>query len=485
MPWSSIPAARTGRRHRRHTNLACQVEILEPRTLLVAGITAHGVGTIMAMPGVPLSNVTVATFTVDDPSSVPGLQRLAHIEWGDGQIDKRIVPVALGGNLFAIRGTHTYSSTGNFTIVVKISVPMMPTTINTVTDQAVVANAPPPTPVRRHVESDIDGNGQSDLVVFNPATAVWSIRLTNPSGTALAVPFGSPGEIPLVGDIDGNGQADLVLYDPNTALWSIRLTNNAGTVLHASFGPTHGIPLLGDFDGNGQDDLAVFNPTTAQWSIRLTSNGATFQLPFGSPGDTPLVGDIDGNGQSDLVVFHPSTALWSVRLTNNVGTVLTVPFGSPTSMPLIGDLDGNGQDDLIMFDAATATWKIRLTNNAGTVLGAFFGTANATPQLLDADGNGQTDLATFQSSTAQWAIRLTSNGATFHLPFGPTNSTPALPSTYQSVPSGHTFRSAVLIASAPASDPPPCLFVPLVTENTKPAHTLLSSALDQSSSDLR
>jgi len=462
---------RAQRSRKRRDAIVRTVEVLEQRSLLTAGITLSPAPTINATIGVPLNNVTVATFTVDDPNSVPGGQRRGHIDWGDGVITKMVVPTLVSGNLFAIIGSHTYSTLGTFTITVKVSVPMMPTTINTVTLHAIVSNPqpPPPPPRHRHVQADIDGNGQTDLVVYNPSTAVWSIRLTDSVGETFTLPFGTTNSIPLLGDLDGNGQADLITFDPNTAVWHIRLTNN-GATFSLPFGSPHSVPLVGDVDGNGQSDLITFDPTTAIWKIRLTNNaGTTFSLPFGPVGGIPLVGDFDGNGQADLAVFDPNTANWSIRLTDNVGEVFHLQFGPPGGIPLLGDFAGDGHSDLAVYQPSTGTFFIRLTSN-GATFSVPFGPIGGTPLLGDFDGNGQTDLVVYQPSTAMWSIRLTDLvGETFTLPFGPTNVTPVLPVTYLSTPNSRAVRGASTfsVMAGAASDGRAQLdsgpFVPIVT----------------------
>src|SRR3954451_7274432 len=52
--------------------VAAWVEALEARTLLADGIAPAAGPQLSARPGVALTNVTVASFTVTDPSGSPG-----------------------------------------------------------------------------------------------------------------------------------------------------------------------------------------------------------------------------------------------------------------------------------------------------------------------------------------------------------------------------------------------------------------------------
>ena len=91
------------------------------------------------------SGVTVASFTVTDPSGDPGSKWRALVDWGDGQSDKQVVPVQVG-NHFEFRGTHTYATAGNFSIKVRIAVPGSGKPDDNVVTTSVSVNAPTPTP---------------------------------------------------------------------------------------------------------------------------------------------------------------------------------------------------------------------------------------------------------------------------------------------------------------------------------------------------
>src|SRR5438128_811714 len=116
LPGWRLPRDRASRR------VAAVVETLETRTLLADGITPAAGPHLTATAGTPLNNVTVASFTVADPSGAPGTKWRALVDWGDGQTFKQVVPVQVG-NEFDFRTTHTYAAAGNFTIRVMIAVP--------------------------------------------------------------------------------------------------------------------------------------------------------------------------------------------------------------------------------------------------------------------------------------------------------------------------------------------------------------------------
>ena len=131
-----------------------KVESLERRELLADGITASGASPISAQPGVPITNAVFATYSVSDSSGQPGTQWRAKINFGDGQSDKKLVPV-LSGNDFQLVDSHTYQTAGTYTVTIMIAIPgSHRPNDNDVTTQVVVVaptpspspNPPPPTP---------------------------------------------------------------------------------------------------------------------------------------------------------------------------------------------------------------------------------------------------------------------------------------------------------------------------------------------------
>jgi PKD domain len=98
------------------------LDALETRSLLSLGITPLAGAPIHAVAGVAITDAILATYTVTSSSGEPGTQWRAQIDFGDGQVDKQIVPVEVG-NVFEIVDSHTYSAAGNYTITVMIAAP--------------------------------------------------------------------------------------------------------------------------------------------------------------------------------------------------------------------------------------------------------------------------------------------------------------------------------------------------------------------------
>jgi hypothetical protein len=240
------------------------------------------------------------------------------------------------------------------------------------------ASDSPPARVRILSSStlDFDGDGDTDIGVYRPATSTWHLR------GASSEAFGSPNAVPVPGDYDGDGRTDRATYRATSGQWDIE---GLGTL---RFGPLGGIPVPADYDGDGDTDLAVFTPSTAQWDIRGLETTS-----FGPPGSVPVPADYDGDGDADLGTYAPTTGAWAIR------GLADVVFGGVGAAPVPADYDGDGDTDIATFRTATARWQVR------GITDIRFGVPGDVPLPADYDGDGDADLATFRPTSATWTLR--------------------------------------------------------------------------------
>jgi hypothetical protein len=162
------------------------------------------------------------------------------------------------------------------------------------------------------------------------------------------IPFGTAGDVPLVGRIDPGGKTSLIIY--RNGLWYID-ANRDGTVdVAAAFGGMAGdIPLTANFSGSGAlDDLVIYR--AGLWYVDRGLDGvAELMFVFGGvPGDVPLAADVNGDGFVDLVIYRGGT--WYVSTARDGTANLRFYFGGmPQDRPLLFDWDGDGQVDLCIF----------------------------------------------------------------------------------------------------------------------------------------
>jgi hypothetical protein len=79
------------------------------------------------------------------------------------------------------------------------------------------------------VTGDWNGDGRTDLGVFDRATATFTLRVVAPDGLVWTaqVRFGQPGDLPVAGDWDGNRTTEIGVWNPATATFSERRAESA------------------------------------------------------------------------------------------------------------------------------------------------------------------------------------------------------------------------------------------------------------------
>lgn len=326
-----------------------------------------------------LSNDGSGTLTIDFPSEYhPGAASpaLADID-GDADLDLLSTIGGLGGPEPVVPSIRRNDGTGTFGPV------------------EVVQTDTPPGELTAMVSSDVDGDGDVDLLGAFLATGGRSLGTYLNDGTGT---FGPLATTPLAsvvsdtwrplelaaGDIDGDGDDDAVATDvgdvtrpdgevvPHT-MALVALNDGSGTFVGAAtaleVGPTadSGYPLtpaLADFDEDGNSDLAVGG------SLGVTTLLADGAGGFAAPRYTALVvntiefvvpGDIDRDGNLDLVGMHniidPSYGI--VAYGDGTGgfddhhqVATGTSLGSDGSIGrqvAVADLDGDDDTDLLFL----------------------------------------------------------------------------------------------------------------------------------------
>ncbi len=268
--------------------------------------------------------------------------------------------------------------------------------------------------------------------LYNPESAQFFLRNDNSAGIA-DVPefrFGTvppvppaggtrdPFRIPIEGDWEGDGITTIGLYDPTSAIFSLRSDNilDASTVVtNFLFGQPGWIPIAGDWDGDGIDSIGAYDPVTAIFYLRNANElrdefdtGAAdieFRYGSGAPGQIPIVGDWNGDGIQTVGLYNSNLAALGVgrfllRNSNDTGQHdIRFDFDIDGLVPLSGDWDRDGVDTIGTYNPATAEFKLRNANSAGAADLEFrygpiapAGAASLVPLMGDWDGPGANPL---------------------------------------------------------------------------------------------
>ncbi|MBK9385495.1 MAG: VCBS repeat-containing protein [Planctomycetes bacterium] len=282
------------------------------------------------------------------------------------------------------------------------------------------------------VAGDIDGDGDSDVVVFDDTDFTVFRRVGATTFAAESRLVGGPAT-QLV-DLDGDGDLDGVCCGgggptraPNYVLSPFRLALNTG---NGVFAPAVEIPGIGaqhlagavDLDADGDVDLIggrarVF--ARGQLLPRATCASGLPSQPLSAPVDLDGDGDLDHEGDAPGAIWI-CTGDGRFRLEERLALSAR---GHELRAPVYWiDLDGDGDRDQIaqrhvagIFDGST-----RLENRGGWLFDLGPGSANRAPvggsstsfpagRALDLDGDGDQDLVTYSLST--YACELWQNQA--------------------------------------------------------------------------
>jgi hypothetical protein len=300
------------------------MEVLEQRVMLSAGISPSGAPQINGFVNVALSNVTVATFTVTDPSGSPGTMWAAQVNWGDGTIDHTIPATAGAGGVFDINDSHTYTSAGTFTINVMLAVPHSHSMGGggTVTTTAVITNQPTlqsiavtpanPTINKGNTEqfkatgtySDSSTQDLTSQVTW--ASAATSVATINVSGLATGAGTGTSKISATLNGITGS----TVLTVNPAALVSIAVTPANPSIAK---GNTEQFKATGTYTDNSTQDLS----SQVTWASATTSVATITAagLATGSgTGTSSISATLSGVSGSTLLTVNPA-ALVSIAVT--------------------------------------------------------------------------------------------------------------------------------------------------------------------------
>ncbi len=294
------------------------------------------------------------------------------------------------------------------------------------------------------VSSDLDSDGDDDLIVVNSMSSFISIFLNNGDAVFQIAGQYSVGRWPesvCASDLDGDGNIDLVAASRHGNTISVLLNNGDATfqpaidyegVSGGIYGTSGCEVIASDLDGDGDNDLACTNVHLASISIYMNNGDGTFpgfvQYAVGNHPGSLCASDLDADGDSDLVVANRYSNNLSVLLNNGDGTfgaavsygsvlwkLLFVRLGSVISC----DLDGDGDNDIAVAGEGGINASIILNNGDGTFSSAviYYETSDGLSSLYasDLDGDGDNDLVVANESSGNVSVLLNDGNAVFEI----------------------------------------------------------------------
>lgn len=260
---------------------------------------------------------------------------------------------------------------------------------------------------------DVNADLKTDFIIWQPATGTWYFAISQfenflnrqnggfTNNAALTNWAIGTAWHPLTGDFNGDLQTDIVVWDPASGYWQAALSN--GSALIPSKGPgdynwlknwavgNNWVPFTGDFNGDGLDDLLTWDYTTGNWQVALSTGQSFLPQPFWlqswSAGSNlvPLIGDFNGDGYDDIVVWNPGTGDWQVALSDGTRFIPSGSWLNPWAIsrawtPLVGDFDGDGRSDILVVDVNDGNWQVAQSTGLSfrAASGAFLPWASGT-----------------------------------------------------------------------------------------------------------
>jgi hypothetical protein len=201
-------------------------------------------------------------------------------------------------------------------------------------------------PEDQPLAGDYDGDGKSDLAIYRRQAGMFYVlrsaggfnrseALRGSSEHLISVSLGGLGNDPVVGDLTGDGRDDFITVWQLLRFWSVK--DYRGQLLSSlPWGMPGDTPLVCDFDANGTADRVIVRVNagnTLDWYVALDRGGAE-SLTFASLGDLPRCrADFDNDGHGDIAVFRPQSGEWFIRESSS-NLLRAIQFGMPGDIPV-------------------------------------------------------------------------------------------------------------------------------------------------------
>lgn len=247
---------------------------------------------------------------------------------------------------------------------------------------------------------DFDGNGVADLVILNSTTGQLLGLLLDASGGFVTVSSqadlpGVPTGAEVLGypDLDGDGNSDLVIQDPTTGVTSGFIMD--GLTVESSgqlpgLPTTDGFETIGfpDLDGDGSDDMVIQSDTGFSFAylmngLSVASQGALPSLESSQGFSTAGFPDLDGDDDADLVLEHTGGFIFGYELDGltevSSRALASLDGYSVAGFPDLDPANNNGADLVIQH---TGGFTVGITTGASLAEQAI----GALPSLATANG---------------------------------------------------------------------------------------------------
>jgi hypothetical protein len=182
-------------------------------------------------------------------------------------------------------------------------------------------------------------------------------------------------------DIDKNGNEDILFYNTTTGDVAAFMMNGSGSATGANFVAKHTIPTdyipagIVDINKDGNKDLLFMNVNTGDvLAFMMNNQKATGVLKVGqhsNPKQWKPIGtsDIDKNGNEDILFYNTTTGDVAAFMMNGSGSATGANFVAKHTIPTdyipagIVDINKDGNKDLLFMNVNTGDVLAFMMNN--------------------------------------------------------------------------------------------------------------------------
>lgn len=304
-----------------------------------------------------------------------------------------------------------------------------------------------------YVVGDFDGDGKTDVLVWNAPGQPNRFTLFRSTGSGFATPIPTSivldqytrDNLMVSGDFDGDTRLDMLLWSEADNRYRVYYSTASGTNFQSPVGTD--IPrgnsdnpiIAADFNGDGRTDVLVWGmPGKGSTYSMLLAEQTHFQAPVVS--NIPqniggqnkfIVGEFNGDGRTDLLVWNSAASFYDLYLCTGQG--FAAPFRTNISSSfsvsgsnISGDFNGDGLTDIMVWDLPSNPGKFtnyrcvggRFASPVNTTLtGGFDGTTANYQNVIDFNGDGKTDIFTWHAPLMNSRFNITlATGSGFRTP---------------------------------------------------------------------
>ncbi len=224
--------------------------------------------------------------------------------------------------------------------------------------------------------SDYDGDGKTDVALFNRLTALWFILRSSDLKIETRSWGGLLGQIPLAGDLDGDFKFENIAYaSASPSYFGALLSPSLREKIVRFPGSLTDIPTFGDVDSDGISDLIVYKQDKSIFYILQSSTDyideKAIKITAGDNTSRIIVDDYNGDKKTDLAAWSPESGKWEIVshnweiVSHNIDKI---NLGNRGDIPMPGDYNGDGKSEIAIYNPRTAKLEILFSDSEKKVM---------------------------------------------------------------------------------------------------------------------